>query len=86
MEDNILTERKGDLFIIKLNRPKRMNALDRGTIKTGVKLIKELYYDKGSRVAIITGSGNKAFCAGADLKEREGMNMGEVREPPLCVI
>ena len=80
MEKNLLTERRGQVIIITLNRPGRMNALDKESIKVGTKLIRELYYDKDIRVIIITGTGDRAFCAGADLKEREKMNMGEVRE------
>lgn len=81
MENNsLLIERIDEIVIVKLNRPERMNALDRQTIRYGAKLIRELYYDKECRAVIITGSGNKAFCSGADLKEREGMDMGEVRE------
>ena len=61
MEDNILTERKGNVFIIKLNRPKRMNALDRETIKTGAKLIRELHYDKETRDLFPDGPRRIAF-------------------------
>ncbi len=79
-EDSILTERKGHILIVTLNRPERMNALDRSTLAAGAKFIKELNYDRDIRVVIITGTGDKAFCAGADLKERENMTMSEVRQ------
>ena len=79
MDKNLLVEKKGEICIITLNRPDRMNSLDRETIKSGFKLIREIHYDKNIRVVVITGSGDRAFCAGADLKEREGMNMSEVR-------
>jgi enoyl-CoA hydratase/carnithine racemase len=79
-EDSILTERKGQVLIVTLNRPERMNALDRPTLAAGAKLIKDLNYDKEVRVVILTGAGHRAFCAGADLKEREGMTMSDVRQ------
>jgi enoyl-CoA hydratase/carnithine racemase len=79
-EESIKTERSGQILIVTLNRPERMNALDRSTLATGSKLIKNLHYDSDIRVVILTGAGNKAFCAGADLKEREGMSMSDVRQ------
>ncbi len=78
--DNILIERRGQVLIVTINRPDRMNSLDRPTLAEGAKLIKNLHFDKDVRVVILTGSGNKAFCAGADLKEREGMSMSDVRQ------
>ena len=79
-EDSIISERKGQILIVKINRPERMNALDRPTLEKGAKLIKNIQYDKDIRVVIVTGAGDRAFCAGADLKEREGMSMSEVRQ------
>ena len=79
-ENNLLTERRGQILIVTINRPDRMNALDRTTLKEGAKLIKDLHFDKDIRAVIVTGAGDKAFCAGADLKEREGMSMSEVRQ------
>jgi enoyl-CoA hydratase/carnithine racemase len=79
-EDNLLTEHRGQILIVSINRPERMNALDRPTLMQGAKLIKELHYDKNTRAVIVTGTGEKAFCAGADLKERENMSISEVRQ------
>ena len=79
-EDTLLTQRRGQILIVTINRPDRMNALDRPTLKAGAKLIKEIHFDKNIRVVIVTGAGEKAFCAGADLKERENMTMSEVRQ------
>lgn len=78
-EENIKLERRGQILIVTLNRPERMNALDRETLAAGSKLIKNLHFEKDTRVVILTGAGDKAFCAGADLKEREGMTMADVR-------
>jgi enoyl-CoA hydratase/carnithine racemase len=79
-EESIKTERRGQILIVTLNRPERMNALDRPTLAAGAKLIKNLNFDKEIRVVIVTGAGEKAFCAGADLKERDGMTMSDVRQ------
>ena len=67
-------------MIVRINRPDRMNALDRPTLELGAKLIKNIQYDKDIRVVIVTGTGDRAFCAGADLKEREHMSISEVRQ------
>jgi len=79
-EGNLLTEKREQILIVTIDRPERMNALDRPTLKEGAKLIKEVHYDREIRVVIVTGAGDKAFCAGADLKERENMTMSEVRQ------
>ena len=79
--ESLLVERRDDgIIIITINRPHRMNALDRPTLATGRNLIRDIHYEKGARVLIVTGAGDKAFCAGADLKERESMTMVEVRQ------
>ncbi|PLR75890.1 enoyl-CoA hydratase [Bacillus sp. V3-13] len=62
------------IVILTLNRPEAMNAMN---TKMAVELIEafhELKYDETVRVVIVTGSGTKSFCVGADLKERNGMS------------
>lgn len=78
-EPNILTERKNSILIVTLNRPRYMNALNLETLQEGRKVLDEVYFDPEVRAVIITGAGDKAFCAGADLKEREKMSGVEVR-------
>ena len=79
--DSLLVERRDDgIIIITINRPERRNALDRPTLAAGRTLIRDIQYDRSARVLIVTGAGDKAFCAGADLKERENMTMVEVRQ------
>jgi 2-(1,2-epoxy-1,2-dihydrophenyl)acetyl-CoA isomerase len=64
--ETILTERKGDVLLITLNRPERLNA-------ASITLAEELgaaFYDlDGARAVVITGAG-KGFCSGADLAAR----------------
>jgi len=76
---NLLVEMEEDIMIVTINRPDRMNALNRETLYEGARLIKDLQYNRDIRALIFTGAGEKAFCAGADLKERSGMDPGEVR-------
>lgn len=78
-EDSILTEKRDSILIVTLNRPEFMNALNLETLKKGKKILTDVYFDPDIRAVIITGAGDRAFCAGADLKEREKMNEVEVR-------
>lgn len=80
-DDEILVvEKKDDIWIVTLNRPDVMNSVNLDLLLKCNQLAKEAFYDEDLRVVIITGAGDKAFCAGADLRERKGMSMGEVRQ------
>ena len=68
MSDDILFERDGKLGVITINRPLKMNSLDFAANDLIVDIWKEIRDDKNIQVAVITGSGEQAFCAGADLK------------------
>jgi methylglutaconyl-CoA hydratase len=64
---------------VTLDRPEAMNALS-GPVLTGLlDAITKLASDPSLRAIVITGAGDKAFCAGADLKERRGMSEAETR-------
>ena len=69
----VLVEREGDIVVLTINRPEVMNCLSFPTLKRLRKLCHELKSDLSVRVILITGAGDKAFCAGADLKERKTM-------------
>src|SRR5689334_10310594 len=73
-------ERRERAAIVTLNRPDRRNALDRATVTELGRIGRELGADGTLGVVVLTGAGDRAFCAGADLKEREGMSDAEVRE------
>ncbi|MES1041050.1 enoyl-CoA hydratase [Peribacillus simplex] len=75
----ISTEEKG-IALVTLNRPDAANALSTELLHCLVEGLEELKSDSNLRTVIITGAGEKAFCAGADLKERAGMNEDKVRE------
>jgi enoyl-CoA hydratase/carnithine racemase len=55
-----------------------MNALNKEVLEEFKKLVDVLETDRSARVIVLTASGDKAFCVGADLKERQGMNEKDV--------
>jgi enoyl-CoA hydratase len=65
----ILYEKRGRIAIITLNRPEAMNALDQETVDELDRAWVDVRDDDDVWVAIITGAGDRAFCAGADLKK-----------------
>jgi enoyl-CoA hydratase len=66
---NILTREEGNVLIITINRPDQLNALNSATIEELNKCLALADVNRNIRVIIITGSGEKAFVAGADIKE-----------------
>ena len=66
---NLLLVDAAGVRTITINRPDQLNALNRATIDELDRALSEADADKGVRVLIITGSGLKAFVAGADIKE-----------------
>lgn len=75
--ENILLEKENSLAIITINRPTKLNALNKATIEELNKVLVHLESENDTRVIIITGSGEKAFVAGADIKEFSSFNTGE---------
>jgi enoyl-CoA hydratase len=69
MYQNIILEHKGPIAIIHINRPSQLNALNKETIQELNHCLGELNNSNSTRVIILTGSGEKAFVAGADIKE-----------------
>lgn len=68
------------IAIITLNRPTAANALSIDLLKQYISVLSELEQQAHISVVILTGAGDKAFCAGADLKERKGMTISETKE------
>lgn len=68
----ILYEKQGAIARITINRPEAMNAFDLETVRLMGQRLREFDADPDLRVAIITGAGDKSFCAGADLKKMTG--------------
>ena len=74
----VLLSRQGPVAVVTLNRPERMNALGRELVAALRAAFHELANDSAVSVIVLTGTG-KGFCAGADLREREGMTPDEAR-------
>ena len=73
-ETIVVSRRDDHILLVTLNRPEVSNALNTRMGLDLVELFEALSIDlEDFRVVIITGSGDKAFCAGGDLKERNGM-------------
>lgn len=75
--ENILSEFNSGITTITINRPKKLNALNKATISELHEAFKAADLDKATKVIIITGSGNKAFVAGADISEFADFNVDE---------
>ncbi|KIX21265.1 enoyl-CoA hydratase [Flavobacterium sp. 316] len=67
--ENILIEKQENIAIITINRPEKLNALNKVTIQELHEGFKSLSTDSSVKAIIITGSGEKAFVAGADISE-----------------
>lgn len=78
--DNLLVEKRGRVALVTVNRPDKMNALNVKTREEIIAVFKELGEDKDIRVVVITGAGEKAFIAGADIGEFSGKTALEQRE------
>ncbi|MBT8188378.1 MAG: enoyl-CoA hydratase/isomerase family protein [Croceitalea sp.] len=66
---NIYIEEENNVAIITIDRPKKLNALNKATIEELHEAFKELDEDPNTKAIILTGSGEKAFVAGADISE-----------------
>ena len=93
MSEFVLFEQKGHVATVTINRPERMNALGHDVRVGLVDAFLKIRHEPSIKVAVITGAGDKAFSAGADLKEhneifqkesyRVGPDYGALDEPPI---
>lgn len=74
---NLLTENIGNTVVIKINRETKLNALNNETLNELSTLLDVLQADTNVKGVVITGTGNKAFVAGADIKEFVGLSAEE---------
>jgi enoyl-CoA hydratase len=78
--DNLLLERDGAVAVITVNRPAVRNALNRQTIDELRRAVLDLRHDEGVRAIVLTGSGDKAFVAGADINELHSLTPAGARD------
>lgn len=67
--ETLIVERRGHVVLITLNRPQSMNAINAQLWREAGAALEQFSKDPDSWVAVITGAGDKSFCAGDDLKE-----------------
>jgi enoyl-CoA hydratase/carnithine racemase len=79
-DEPVHLELKGRVALVVFDRPAHMNAMNRRMVLELGRIGKELSSNREVRAVVLTGSGNQAFCAGADLKERRTMDEATVRE------
>ena len=84
-ENLILKEEKNNAVILTLNRPKAMNSFNFDLLYALRDELFDLQFKNDLRCLIITGAGEKAFCAGADLKERATLSQDEVKKFILTI-
>ena len=76
----IVTESRGPVLLATINRVEAHNALNSDVLAGLVNAIERAESDAGIRAVVITGAGEKAFCAGADLKELSSMSADQAHE------
>jgi len=73
----VTVRRRGARVDATIDRPEALNALNHQVIAELDQLVREWEADDSVRVGVITGTGSKAFCAGADLRELQGLDHAE---------
>ena len=81
--ENLLIERDGAIATVTVNRPKVLNALNTATLTELRAAFTDLQHDAAIRVVIVTGAGEKAFVAGADINELAALTPAAAREQAL---
>jgi enoyl-CoA hydratase len=86
-DTNVLTELTGRVAVLTINRPEKRNALNSATRQAFLAALAALGRNPEVRVVIVTGAGDKAFVAGADIGEFEGRSPVDqfrvMREPTM---
>ena len=81
--EHVIYDKRGHVAYVTLNRPERMNALDNHSHRELIEIFDDFAADPEAWVAIITGAGERAFCAGNDLKATaQASANGEKRVDP----
>jgi len=78
--ENIIYERKQEIAVITFNRPKALNALNDALLQELSAVLDEIAADESIRVLVLTGSGEKAFVAGADITQLATFNSLQAKQ------
>ena len=78
--NNVIFEKEGNIGVLTINRPKALNALNSETLKDLDTAIDHIEKQDDIYVVILTGAGDKAFVAGADIAEMKDLNEEEGKE------
>jgi len=78
--ENIIFETEGNVAVIKFNRPKALNAINTDVVKELERALDEVEGNPSIRVLILTGAGDKAFVAGADISLMVNLDPLQLRE------
>lgn len=79
--NSVILEKRGQAFWITIDRPEKRNALNGDVIAGISKGYRDAHDDKDVRVIVLTGAGDKAFCAGADLQNTGGAFAADFSKP-----
>lgn len=80
MAGTVTTEVKQGIGIVTLNRPEQLNSLNRTVLEELMTAVKSCEHNAQVRVVVLTGAGEKAFCAGADIKAMNDMDFAGADE------
>ncbi|HXG99239.1 MAG TPA: enoyl-CoA hydratase-related protein [Sphingomicrobium sp.] len=76
--ETLLVEKKGAVTLVTLNRPQALNALNTAVLKDLIAAFAAYDADPSQRCLVLTGSGDKAFAAGADIKEMQSRGFSDM--------
>lgn len=77
--EHVHLARRDGVATVTLDRPRALNALDAATLRALARAVREIRRDAGVRAVVLTGAGEKAFSAGADIRAMEAMSAAEGR-------
>ena len=77
---NVIYEKKEGIVTVSINRPQKRNALNRATRRELRSVLEEIKSGDEVKVLIITGAGDQAFVAGADIAELKEMNQWDMMD------